>query len=162
MMKYIELTQGKSAIVDDADYERLSCWKWFAHSGGYAVRNAPMVAGVRYGILYMHRLIVDAPTSTEVDHINGNKLDNRRSNLRICDPSLNQANRKIRQNTTSQFKGVRYRADRKKWEARIKVKGRGMFLGYFGAETQAARAYDTAAVLHFGEFARTNFQEGQQ
>lgn len=98
----------------------------------------------------MHREIVDAP---EVDHRNGDRVDNRRANLRAATHLQNCQN--ARPKGQSRFKGVsRYR---ERWHARIKVPGRRIDLGSFHDEESAARAYDVAAREHFGEFARLNF-----
>ena len=111
-MKEIQLTQGKVALVDDEDYEYLNQWKWYANEwkGGklYAVRNVRK--NKQYiGYESMHRLLSSNKDKKLVtDHINGNTLDNRKSNLRICTISENTKNRQIQKNNKSGFKGVRY------------------------------------------------------
>src|SRR5688572_4947824 len=105
-MKEIPLTQGKVALVDDEDYEWLNRWKWTfqeCKSGnGYAVRYS---RGRRE---YMHRLVLNAPTGTEIDHVaTGDTLNNQRTNLRVCTRAQNLANRNIGKNNTSGYKGVR-------------------------------------------------------
>jgi len=91
----------------------------------------------------------------DVDHIDGNKLNNRRSNLRVATRSQNSANRGPT-GGTSKFKGVRYCKDKGRYRAEIQADGRYIHLGYFDVEVDAARAYDQAAVTHYGEFAYTN------
>lgn len=154
-MKEIPLTQGQFAIVDDDDFDWLSQWKWCAlkrKSGDfYAVRRKPYG-----GLLYMHKVILNITTG-DTDHINLNKLDNRRSNLRPATRSQNMRNlNKIKRNgtSTSQYKGVYWRRNR--WEVSIRLPKR-TYLGSFDSEIDAAHAYDAAARDCFGEFARTNF-----
>jgi hypothetical protein len=157
-MKEIELTQGKSAIVDDEDYERVTAFKWHAVRCKRAWYAARSIKGRSFG---MHRFLMGSPPSEGlvIDHINGNGLDNRRCNLRWVTAAQNQAN-KIGFGTGSRFKGVarRSRSNRVRWEAVIKTKGVQRHLGYFDREEDAARAYDSAAVETFGVYARLNFQ----
>jgi len=149
-MKKMPLTQGKFALVDDADYEWLSRWKWHAHEdhgNWYAERWR----------VRMHNEILPPPAGLEVDHKNHDGLDNRRINLRLGTHAQNGANRLPNKNHSSIFKGVTRRGGRGKWQAAIRVNGQRTHLGQFGDEQQAARAYDAAALAAFGEFARTNF-----
>jgi hypothetical protein len=144
------------AIVDDADYPAVSAARWYAHRGArtwYAVRS-------NNHALLMHRILIDAPRGSEVDHWNGNGLDNRRSNLRLSTKSTNQQNSaKQRRVCRSRFKGVCWSKSAKKWVAYIKLDGRQQHLGCFAEELEAAHAYDSAARRLFGEFARLNFPE---
>jgi hypothetical protein len=156
----IPLSQGMVAIVDDEDYERLSKYRWFASKVGnnwYALRHSPR--GQSPATVKMHRVVVglEYRDKKQLDHINHNGLDNRRSNLRICDYAANQHNRKIRGTGTSQYKGVDLIAGRKKWRARICKQYRTYELGEFASEKEAAAAYDGAAIILFGEFACINF-----
>lgn len=103
---------------------------------------------------------MDAPDNMKVDHKNGDKLDNRKSNLRLCDDMLNQANRnKQKGKVSSRYKGVSYQSRTGKWKAQIGVNKRRLFLGYFDSAKEAAMAYDRAAVAHVNEFAKTNFKQ---
>lgn len=147
-MKIIELTQGKQTIVDDEDYESVSQWSWH-YNGGYAVR-CPVKGHKR---TFLHRFIMNTPDGKETDHINGDKLDNRKENLRICNVSQNAANRKV-QNNNSGYKGVHYR--RNKWEAHIKINGKLIDLGRHPTPEDAALAYNKKATEIFGEFAKLN------
>ena len=154
-MKEIELSQGKRALVDDEDYERLSRWKWSALRDGkrwYAVRSYQ--DGKKRQLTYMHRQIMGAQSEQQVDHRNMNGLDNRRENIRFCTNSQNHANTKKRAGCTSKFKGVYLAA--KKWRAQIYVHKKRYQLGYFDDEVEAARSYNDAATELFGEFARLN------
>lgn len=149
-MKYIELTQGMRAIVDDEDYEELSKYKWYYKL--YAVRSG-WVTGKRTTIR-MHRQIMSAKPGQEVDHRNGHRLDNRKVNLRVCSKNQNQWNRK-RQGGSSEHKGVYWNKRNKRWRAQIQMNGQYIYLGEFKEEIQAAEAYSLAATKLFGEYART-------
>ncbi|MBV8278501.1 MAG: HNH endonuclease [Verrucomicrobia bacterium] len=104
----------------------------------------------------MHRLIVNAPPGVQVDHVNGDGLDNRRANLRLASATQNAHNRKIRRDNTSGFKGVRFDQSSQRWDARITFQGKRYYLGLFVTAELAARTYDQAARRLFGDFARTN------
>jgi len=149
----IPLTRGLVALVDDDDYAVVAgAGKWHANIGGntfYARRALPGPHAVRRYVL-MHNLLTGW---SFVDHANGNGLDNRRSNLRPADRSKNSANSKLPHDSTTGYKGV----SRHGWTAQIVTSGRQIHLGTFDTPEAAARAYDRAAVEHFGEFARLNF-----
>ena len=153
MTKIIPLSKGKRAIVDDADFERLAAFKWFYHSRGYAVRN---LYSPNKGVMLMHRQILCGPASMDTDHINGDKLDNRRCNLRIATRADNIHNVGRRSSNTSGFKGVDWQKKCSKWRARVFVNGRERHVGYFDSPEDAAVAYNSAASEHYGEFARLN------
>ena len=148
-MKTINLTRGMVAIVDDQDYEWLSQFKWYYCPVGYAARRQ------NGKHIYMHRLIAGAKPGEYVDHINRNKLDNRRSNLRICTRQQNQHNQGPRRGT-SRYKGVSYRKDTGKYSAQIHFNGKKISLGSFATEDEAALAYNEAARKYHGEFAYQN------
>lgn len=154
-MKEIPLTQGKLAMVDDKDFDWLSQLKW-RHSQGYATRSGPRKNYFRTTIL-MHRLILDAPDGIEVDHRNGNGLDNQRRNLRLCRRSQQVANgRKRSDGKTSRFRGVHFEKARGKYAAEITALGKKFHLGRYETSEAAAEAYNLAAYCHFGEFAKLN------
>lgn len=149
-MTEITLQNGSLAIIDKENINWLSKYKWYLDKDGYVFCTRPTRR--------MHRLIIGANPGQLVDHINGNKIDNRKENLRICNYNQNAANRKKQKNNSSGFKGVDYfpyRTSYKKWRAGI----RGDLIGYFENKIDAAKAYDKAALKIFGEFARLNFGE---
>jgi hypothetical protein len=152
-VRLIPLGDGAYAYVDAADYEWLSQWDWHLCSGGYAAR---WERGKR---IYMHRQIMQPPEGMLVDHRDGNRANNHRSNRRVCTPAENRCNRRKRCNSRSRFKGVWYDKARRKWRARCSYDGRCHRLGYFDSEVEAARAYDYAAVAAFGPYTRPNFPE---
>ena len=159
-MKTLELTQGHVALVDDEDYDRLSLHKWCIQPSGsaiYAIRNARLPGGGRRTIR-MHREVMHPGPGEEVDHCNRNGLDNRRANLRACTRSQNQRNRVGNSNSSSRFKGVSWRKRRRAWQANIRLGQQLMYLGSFSTEEAAARAYDAAAGINFGEYAWLNYQ----
>src|SRR5690554_1628702 len=159
-VKRIELTNGNHALVDEDLYEFLNKWNWIESSFGYAIRFETIPnSGSKQKRIWMHRVIVDTPEHLITDHINGNKLDNRKENLRIVTHTENGANRKKKYNSKSKYKGVSLCSNpnrKKKWRARITVNGKLKFLGNFYTEDEAAKAYNDAALKHFGEYARLN------
>ncbi len=156
-MKEIELTQGKVAMVDDADFEWLNQWKWHARKTGntwYACRNVKLGVN-KWTCAYMHRVIF--PGHQRIDHKNLDGLDCQRNNLRVSSVQQNGANRPKQVNNTSGFKGVSWAKDVSKWKPKIQFAGKTINLGSFDTLEDAAKAYDVAARKYFGEFARTNY-----
>ena len=162
-MKEIPLTRGHVALIDDADYEELSRYKWrvlSAHSGRfYAVRSTTVIEG-RQRIIYMHRQILGVGPDEQVDHRSQATLDNQRTNIRKCTRSQNAVNSRKKRGCTSRFKGVHFHKTARKWCARIKKDGVRQHLGLFTDERDAARAYNVAAFEAFGEFALLNELDG--
>lgn len=156
MTKSIPLTKGKFALVDDGDYEWLMQRKWQYLKIGYAACS-DWGHGNRK-MIYMHRLINNTPDGKLTDHINLDKLDNRRKNLRLCSRSENGMNRTSSRVNSSGYKGVYFVRRVSLWVASIKVSGTQHHLGYFHSSEDAARAYDKAAKEYHGTFARCNFE----
>jgi len=159
-LKRIKLSRDRFAIIDSGDYESLVKFKWYCNHYGYAVRERyfGMVGGKRKrGCVWMHREITSAPSGIFVDHKNGNKLDNRRSNLRLATNQQNKANESPKRSNTSGFKGVVWCKKRKRWVAQITFWGKCLNLGGYKNKKEAALRYDEAAIRFFGLFAKTNF-----
>ena len=147
-MKLIRLSQDKFAKVDDEDFDKINQYKWcFIESHGASWRRKGK------GIL-MHRFIINAPKYLEVDHKNGDRLDNQKNNLRICTHADNMRNRKINKSTMSGYKGVRNNHGR--WQACITFNHKFIHLGNFTDKKVAAQKYNETAKQYFGEFARLN------
>jgi hypothetical protein len=156
-------TQGKIALVDDEDYDWLNQVGWYAYVDGktfYAARWV-LSATTKTGrtVLRMHRAIMGlTDPKVQVDHEDGNGLNNQRYNMRVATPVQNGSNRRTGSNNTSGYKGVNWCGDR--WRSRICVAGNRIELGYFDDPTEAATAYDEAALIHHGPFARLNLPKG--
>lgn len=168
MSKIIPLTKGVFAVVDEEDYERLTgftpqittrndtpkTYRWYFSNNGGAY--ATYGGRINKTHVAMHRLIMNAPDHLEVDHINGNRLDNRKENLRLATRSENQRNtQKSKRGITSKYKGVCY--DKKQGQYKAEINGK--FLGYYNSELVAATAYDKAANEMYGKFAKCNFPD---
>lgn len=149
-MKKILLNNNNYAIVDDEDFEFLNKFNWHKSETGYAVRCE------KRKTIRMHRLIVNCPDDMLVDHINGNRLDNRKQNLRICTFNENIRNRKKHKNNSSGYKGVSYHKGKKKFQCRISYNGIRINLGNYECAKEAAIAYNKKAVELYGEFALLN------
>lgn len=154
----LTLSRGLVAIVDEADYEFLSQWKWHATSRNYAARNNEnwgSSPNAKRTIL-LHAVIMNPPEGMVVDHINRNTLDNRRRNLRNVTPHENARNKGVRKNNTSGFVGV-HPYPGGLWQVEIQAAGNRKYVGRFKDRIEAAKAYDAAAVEMHGGFAQLNF-----
>lgn len=154
-MQKIPLTQGHFALIDDDDYLIVSQYKW-TYDHGYAVRKVTL-APKHYQKVLLHRFLADAQPGQIVDHRDGNGLNNTRSNLRLCNGSQNNANRRVLRSSTSPYRGVRKSSNVDRWQASIGYNYRLIHLGSFLTQEEAARAYDAKAIELFGKFALTNF-----
>jgi hypothetical protein len=154
-MREIPLTKGKVAIVDDEDFDYLTQWKWF-YTNGYAAR--------RFGpkkkrkIIYMHSFLTNPGDGLFTDHINRNKLDNRKQNLRSCTRAQNSYNRKAGKNNISGYKGVHLKKDGY-FQANISINKKLLYLGRYKTAEAAAHAYDEMAKIIAGSFAYLNFDD---
>lgn len=152
MPKQIESTNGKVFIVDDGDYSMLAGISWSAMRGG---NSFYAISGGRS----MHRMIMDAKDDDEVDHVDGNGLNNQRVNLRICSHAQNMQNRaKHKNGGTSQYKGVYWDKFEKRFVAQCRIGGK-KHRKRFKNEIDAAKAYNEMAIKLYGEFARLNVIE---
>ena len=149
----IKLPGGRLALVDLADKFLVDGFNWKLLGNGYVMAQRGNLH------LYLHRLIAGAGPGEEVDHINGDPMDNRSCNLRVASRSQNGANRgadRRRLGTSSRHKGVSWRKHRNCWGAYIHVDGKTKYLGSFQDEDDAACAYNKAALEVWGKFARLN------
>lgn len=154
--RLIHLSRGKAAIVDAADFDWLNQWKWSLHTYAGKCYAGRIVRDGQGGkqTLKMHRVILGAPHGREVDHIAGDGLDNRRSNLRLATHQQNACNMRRHRDNKSGFKGVYWNTGKQRWDAKICVKGKHHLLGRFVDKEDAIRAYAEGAVKLHGEFAR--------
>ena len=146
----IRLTQGRHTIIDAEDYEVIVKREWRFNNNGYAItaRTATPKA--------MHHFLVTAPVGKTIDHRNRDRLDNRRANLRVCSEEENARNRRKRAGSASPYKGVSINNRDRVWQAKIWIDGKNVHLGNFKDDVAAAAAYNSAAMIHFGEFAVLN------
>ena len=179
-MRKIALTKGYVALVDDIDFDRINQHKWQAVVED-RVKNVPVTAYAQrtewYGTdaggkrlrrtVRMARVILDAQPGEQVDHIErpahgAEVVDNRRSNLRLATHAQNMHNQRIRKGGSRVYKGVCWHRKERCWRAHITVNGRQTHVGRYHDEVEAAKAYDRAALKHFGAFAQLNFPTKQQ
>lgn len=139
-------SHGNAIYFDIEDYEKVSGCYWFVNSFGYAL------AWEDGKFIRMHRRLVNCMGDKVVDHINHNKSDNRKKNLRVCENWENQFNQPLQKSNTSGYKGVDFHFCKRKWRARIRVKGERIELGHFPTAEQAFSAYCKASEKYHGEF----------
>lgn len=156
MTKQIQLTNSdKVVLVDDEDYDFLMQWKW--HFDGYYARRQTHIGMIdgkqKQKPIRLHIQIMNPPEGMDTDHINGDRLDNRRTNLRLCTTQENNRNRGLGKKG---YKGVYFHKVNKKWIAQIRLNNKGRHLGSFENINDALLAYNKAAIEHFGEFAKIN------
>jgi hypothetical protein len=154
-VKRIHLSDNLFVVLDAADYERLSQYRWYAAKRGRQVYAICRKNGKEQ---YMHRMIARPRKGYIVDHIDHNGLNNRRCNLRVCTPRQHQANRGP-SGGSSRFVGVFFNTREGKWQAHIMAHGKHYYLGLFDDEIEAAKARDRKAYELHGEFAYLNFPE---
>jgi hypothetical protein len=159
VVKAIKISKGMEVIVDDDDYDALSKYKWFYSTTGYAARTVYLGRENGKEIkknVKMHREILSAAPSSIVDHIDGNPLNNTRSNLRIATPAENVRNKRKNGTKKTKYKGVYLRPENGTWRVKIEKNGKQYNIGHFSSEREAAIAYNKAALEMFGEFAKLN------
>ena len=150
-MKEIYLSNGKNIVlVDDEDHNWLKKYKWHLHSNGYAKST------IKSKSKRMHRLIMNEPAGFDIDHIDHNKLNNQKNNLRIVTRSQNMMNRLKGKNCSSIYKGVCWKREINKWSVQIMIDNKYIHIGVFKIEEEAAVAYNKAAIKLFGEYANLN------
>lgn len=154
-MKTLKI-KNKTIHLDDKDYEVLKDEVWHINTYGYVARWKRKSEGDGSNILYMSRIIVNAPKGFVVDHINGNKLDNRKLNLRICSHRQNMMNQRPQKGRSSIYKGVSLCKRSGKFRAYITVNKKFKSIGTFELEEDAANAYNIEAKNIFGEYANFN------
>lgn len=155
----VPLGRGLTALIDTADRALVEHWRWTSSMVGrriYAVHRAGAAS------VPMHRVLMGAPDELDVDHIDGNGLNNCRSNLRLATRSENMANVPVRRSNTSGFTGVSRHSVSGRWRATIKQDGRQVHIGFFDTPEDAARAYDARAREVFGAFARLNLPDDHE
>lgn len=156
-VKHIPLGNGYTAIVDADQYDKLKYTAWHTVTKRkYAATTIRTKGSRKSSTVYMHRLLTGALPGDHVDHINGNNLDNRLCNLRLCSPAENLRNQRISPKNTSGYKGVFWHKAAGKWMASVKYNYKAVYLGLFKTKEQAALAYNEAAKRLHGEFALLN------
>lgn len=136
--------------IDDEDWEMVKQHKWCTDGLGYVITR------IDGNLIRLHRFILNNPYGKTIDHIDGNGMNNKRSNLRVCTQGQNLMNQKPQPNKSSKYKGVRWHKASNAWSAQIKVNRKSTHLGTFDSESEAAIAYNMAATNLFGSYARLN------
>lgn len=152
----LQLTQHKYSLVDSEDFETLASWSWFVVRK-FVARKWKFYARRSDDCMGLHSFILKCPKGVDVDHIDGDGLNNRKHNLRICSESQNQMNRLNLTTNTSGFRGVVWDRRANKWKGTLTANKIRMHLGYFTDPIRAAKARDEAARKHHGNFAVLNF-----
>jgi hypothetical protein len=159
-MKLISLTRGLFAKVDDEDYDYLNQWKWSANynknANTYYATRSIILRNNKRTIILMHRLIMNAMSGILVDHQDHIGINNQKNNLRLSNYNQNNSNRKSSKKSSSKFLGVHWFKNSNKWCAKIQVNKKGIHIGYFHLEIDAAKAYNEMAIQYHGKFANIN------
>ena len=158
-MKIIELSRGMSAKVSDKDFIYLNKFSWYAHHGHssnlWYARTDWQLNG-KHKHVFMHVLLAERIGIKHVDHMDGNGLNNQRSNLREADNRQNSSNKKLYINNKTGYKGVFWRADRCHYKVTISANGHTIYIGSSKDKIEAAKMYNKAAKKYHGKFARLN------
>ena len=150
LLKIITTSKNEEILIDEEYYTDLNKYSWHIKSSGYAC------ARISGKLQLMHRYLLNAKSNEIIDHINGNKLDNRKLNLRYSNPLNNAHNKTKLENTTSKYIGVHFYKSRNKYVSALTKAGKKYHLGYFETEKEAALAYNTKAIKLYGEYANLN------
>lgn len=153
---YVTLTKGYEALIDAEDALRVAGFNWSSQPSGKTVyaHRSEVRGGRSYGVR-LHRVLIDAPDGMEVDHIDGDGLNNRKANLRLATHAENCMNRRVPVTNSSGLKGVSWHKGQRQWVAKIKVSGITVHIGSFNCPEQAHTAYCEAAARMHGKFARS-------
>ena len=154
--KIISGSKNEKIKVDKEDFELVSKYNWNCYSGYALTFNRRKENNYKLKSKSMHRLILQPKGKEQIDHINGNRLDNRKHNLRICTVQQNSCNRKKAKNSNSKYLGVTFHKRDNRWQAQIRTNKKRIYLGYFITEKEAAEAYNDAAIKYHKEFAKIN------
>jgi hypothetical protein len=144
-------SNGNEFVIDKEDYDKIKGYRWHQIGGGYITANAPMVNYKRDGCIYLHKLIMDSP-DYQVDHINHNLLDNRKSNLRLATRSQNMMNRRF-SNSKSKVTGVGWYSKKNAWRVRITINNKTIFGGLFKDLQEAIKVRKSLEEKYFKEYA---------
>lgn len=152
--RWVPLTQERFALIDESDAAAVLRFAWCFHHTGYAYRGEYI--GGKMKSVSLHRFLMDFPEKQEVDHVNGDRLDNRRSNLRLVNFQQQTRNKMTRPTRNAPYKGVFWMKKNRKWQAQICCDGKLRYLGLHLSAEDAARVYNAAATEMFGQHARLN------
>ncbi len=159
MPRELSLTHDMFTIVDDEDYAMTALHHWSAipnHHGNWYAGRWIRIKG-KSKLIFLHRILLNAPPGKQVDHVDRNGLNNVHNNLRLCSHSQNCRNSKTRRDNSSGYKGVHQDIRTYKWITQIQIDGKTTHIGCFANIQDAALAYDKAAIKYYGTFAKTNF-----
>ena len=149
---FIQLTKGYTTAIDVADVALAEGRNWCSLIAPHTVYAQ---GKINNKTVFLHRLLLGFPSGLDVDHIDGDGLNNRRSNLREATRSQNLRNQRVSKDSASGLKGITWYPDRAKWGARIKVDGRRLWLGLYETPESAHAAYVAASAEHHAEFGRS-------